>query len=187
MLNKKLIVVSAPSGTGKTTIVKEILNKDKDLIFSISATTRAKRISETDGKDYFFISKEDFENKIKNEEFVEYECVFGVDYYGTLKSFIENNSKENKLIIFDLDVLGALSIKKYYGEKAVLIFIKPPDKESVINRLKGRGTEQEDDIKRRIARFDKEMALIKEFNYIVVNDNLENAVNEIQKIINKYK
>ncbi len=187
MSNKKLIVLSAPSGTGKTTIVKEILKRDKDLIFSVSATTRAKRKGETDGKDYFFISKEDFENKIKNNEFVEYECVFGVDYYGTLKSFVEKNLREDKLIIFDLDVLGALSIKKYYGEKAVLIFIKPPDKESLISRLKSRGTEVEEDIERRIARFDKEMALIKEFNYIVVNDNLENAVNEIQKIINKYK
>lgn len=187
MSNKKLIVVSAPSGTGKTTIVKEILAKDKELIFSVSATTRIKRESETEGKDYFFISKEDFENKIKNNEFVEYECVFGVDYYGTLKSFIEYYRKENKLIIFDLDVLGALSIKKFYGEDAILIFIKPPSKESVINRLKGRGTEREDDIERRIARFDKEMALIKEFTYIVTNDNLENAVNEIQKIINKYK
>jgi len=187
MSNKKLIVVSAPSGTGKTTIVKEILKKESDLVFSVSATTRVKRACETEGKDYFFISKEEFENKIKNDEFVEYECVFGVDYYGTLKSFIEHHLKEDKLIIFDLDVLGALSIKRYYGDNAILIFIKPPDKESVINRLKGRGTEQEDDIERRIARLDKEMALIKEFNYIVVNDNLENAVNEIQKIINKYK
>jgi len=187
MSNRKLIVVSAPSGTGKTTIVKEILKKDKDLIFSVSATTRAKRTGETEGKDYFFISKEDFEQKIKNGEFVEYECVFGVDYYGTLKSFIEYYLKENKLVIFDLDVLGALSIKRYFEENAVLIFIKPPDKESVISRLKGRGTEKDDDIQRRLARFDKEMALIKEFNYIVVNDNLENAVKEIQNIINKYK
>jgi guanylate kinase len=187
MSNRKLIVVSAPSGTGKTTIVKEILSKDKELVFSVSATTRKKRESESEGRDYFFISKEDFENKIKNNEFVEYECVFGVDYYGTLKSFIEYHQKENNLIIFDLDVLGALSIKKFYGDDAILIFIKPPSKESVINRLKGRGTEQDDDIERRIARFDKEMALIKEFNYIVTNDNLENAVKEIQKIINKYK
>lgn len=187
MSNKKLIVVSAPSGTGKTTIVKKILANDKELVFSVSATTRNKREGETEGKDYFFISKEDFENRIKNNEFVEYECVFGVDYYGTLKSFIEYHRNEKSLIIFDLDVLGALSIKKFYGDDAILIFIKPPSKESVINRLKGRGTEQEDDIERRIARFDKEMALIKEFNYIVTNDNLENAVKEIQKIINKYK
>lgn len=187
MLSKKLIVLSAPSGTGKTTIVKEILKRDKDLIFSVSATTRAKRKEETDGKDYYFISKEDFENKIKNNEFVEYECVFGVDYYGTLKSFIEKNLSEDKLIIFDLDVLGALSMKKYYGDMAVLIFIEPPDKESIINRLKNRGTESDEDIARRIARFDKEMALKKDFNYIVINDNLENAVNELQKIINKYK
>lgn len=178
-----LFIISAPSGAGKTTIVKEVMKQIPDLVFSVSATTRKKRDYEIDGKDYFFITKEEFERKIKEGDFVEYEKIFDGNYYGTLKSFVDNLIKENKDIIFDVDVMGALSLKNYYKDKAVLIFLEPPDKEEVRRRLIARGTETEEQIKNRLQRFEIEMAKMKYFNYIILNDNLEKAVKELVNLI----
>lgn len=182
-----LFAVAAPSGTGKTSIVKEILNQNPDLLFSVSATTRKKRANEIDGKDYFFISEEEFKQKISEGDFIEYEVVFGNDYYGSLKSVVDGYIKTKVNVIFDLDVKGALSLKNYYQDFIVLIFIKPPDKDSVINRLKGRGTETEEQINGRLARFDLEMSKINEFDYIVLNDNLNDAVKQVNDLILKFK
>jgi len=182
-----LFVFAAPSGTGKTSIVKRILELNPELIFSISATTRIKREGEIDGKDYFFLTEVEFENKIKDGDLVEYEKVFDDNYYGTLKSFIDAELEKKKDIVFDLDVNGALSIKRLFNNLAILIFIKPPDKLTVKNRLINRGTESPEIIEKRLKRFDFEMEKINEFNFVVVNENLDEAVSEVQKIILKYK
>ncbi len=182
-----LFIISAPSGTGKTTVVRKLLDEIPDLVFSISATTRKKRDYEVDGKDYYFITKEEFENKIKNGEFVEYEEIFDGNYYGTLKSFVDKKIEEGRDIVFDIDVKGALSLKKYYKNLAILIFLKPPDKEEVMRRLIARGTENVEQIKNRLRRFEIEMAKIKFFDYIIINDNLEKAVKELVSLILKIK
>jgi len=179
-----LYVLAAPSGAGKTTIVKKILKTNRELIFSVSATTRAKRKDEQDGKDYFFFSKDEFRNKIKNNELVEYEIIFNEDYYGTLKSFVDENLREKRNVIFDVDVKGALAIKKIYGDKAKLIFIMPPDIETLKDRLKKRDTESIEQINERIKRVDLEIGKANDFDYIVTNDNLEKAVSEVNNIIN---
>lgn len=182
-----LFVFAAPSGTGKTSIYKEILNDNPDIEFSVSATTRKKREGEKEGIDYFFLDKEDFEKRIERGEFVEYEKIFDDNFYGTLKSYIDGKISEGKDVIFDLDVKGAISIKRIYKEKAMLIFIKPPNKEVIKQRLLKRGTESLETIEKRLARFDFEMEKINEFNYVVVNDDLKKAIKEVQEIINKYK
>ncbi len=181
-----LYVIAAPSGAGKTTIVREILERNPDFVFSVSATTRQKRDNETDGKDYFFFTKEEFKNKIENNDLVEYESIFNGNYYGTLRSFIEDNLLQKKNVIFDIDVNGALNIKKLYGKKAVLIFILPPDSRTLKERLKKRATESPDQINERIKRVDLEIGKKNDFDYIVVNENLEKAVSEVQNIINKF-
>jgi len=182
-----LFVISAPSGAGKTTIVRELLKIHKDLIFSISATTRNKRGNEIHGHDYFFLTKEAFNEKIKNNELVEYENVYKDDYYGTLKSFIDESLEKGKHVIFDIDVKGALSIKKLYADKAVLIYIMPPDVETLKTRLINRATENHEDIQTRINRFDMELNQKDLFDYILVNKELPTAVNEANEIILKYK
>ncbi len=179
-----LYVIAAPSGAGKTTIVKELLSRNKGLVFSVSATTRPRRKNETDGKDYFYLTKEEFKRKIDRGELVEYEQLFNGDYYGTLKSFVEGHDSQGKDLIFDIDVKGALSLKKKYGDKAFLIFIKPPDIETLKARLKNRGTETEKQINERIRRVDLEMNESEKFDLVVLNDKLENAVNEIESLIN---
>jgi guanylate kinase len=182
-----LIVISAPSGAGKTTIVKEIIRNNPDYVFSVSATTRKKRTGEADGKDYFFLSKEEFEKKIHNEELAEYEIVFNGEYYGTLKSFVDENLKRNKTVLFDVDVNGALSIKKNYKDDAVLIFILPPNFEILKQRLLKRASEKPEELEERIKRVDLEIKKGYKFDYIVVNDQLENAVSQVQQIINNHK
>ncbi|MDD5363296.1 MAG: guanylate kinase [Ignavibacteria bacterium] len=181
-----LFVFSAPSGSGKTTVVKEILKIFPEFRFSISATSRKKRDIETDKKDYFFISKEDFEEKIKNNEFIEYELIYDNNYYGTLKSQVDECLNNGENMVFDMDVKGALSLKRIYRDKAVLIFVNPPDRNAIIQRLKNRGTETEETLNKRIARIDFEMAKKDEFDYVVNNDTLKDAVEEAKKIINKY-
>jgi len=178
-----LFVIAAPSGAGKTTIVKEILRNNPDLVFSVSATTRYRRENEIHGRDYFFFSKDEFRKMIKDNELVEYETLFNGDYYGTLRSFVNDNLDNNKSVIFDIDVNGALNIKKKYGEKAKLIFIMPPDIETLKERLKKRATESPEQIAERIKRVDLEIGKKDDFDYIVVNQNLENAISEVQNII----
>lgn len=176
-----IIVISAPSGTGKTTIIKKIMEIIPCLTFSISATTRERRNFEVDGKDYFFIKEDDFKKKIDNNEFVEWEKFYDY-YYGTLKSFVNINLENNKNLIFEVDVKGALSIKKCYPE-ALLIFIEPPSIEVLKERLIQRNTETEEDFKKRIDRAGMEIQYKDKFDFSVQNINLEKAIEEVKEII----
>lgn len=179
-----LIAVSAPSGSGKTTIVKEVLKEFPQLVFSVSATTRKRREGETDGKDYFFLSSEEFREKIENDEFVEWEQVYDGCYYGTFRSFLDDNLAAGRQVLMDVDVKGALSINRIYPD-AILIYIVPPDIDELVNRLKKRKTEDEESLKKRIERAKMELSLKEHFDYTVLNDNLEHAVTEIKSLIKK--
>lgn len=174
---------SAPSGSGKTTIVKEVLNSFPNFVFSISATTRKKRPNEKDGVDYFFITEKEFLERIEKNEFVEWEKFYDY-YYGTLKSQIDDNIKNGRHTVFEVDVKGAISIKKYYPE-AVLIFIAPPSIEELKQRLIKRNTETEEDLKKRIERAEMELSFKDKFDYVVSNSDLEFAKKEVKKIIEK--
>lgn len=185
--NQKLIVFSAPSGSGKTTIVKHLIKKFPILGFSISACTRDKRgRSEENGKDYHFLSPDVFRNKIENHEFVEWEEVYEGAFYGTLKSEIERNWNEGKVVIFDVDVKGGLSIKEYYKEKALTVFVKVPSIEDLKLRLEGRGTDSEDSISRRLFKVKFEMGFQDQFDVILVNDNLEKTLLAAEKLVKDF-
>ena len=183
-----LFVISAPSGAGKTTIIRELYKIFPHLKFSVSATTRSKRRNEVNGRDYYFITPGEFEQKISNNEFAEWENVFG-NYYGTLKSELEKCLGTKDDMIFDVDVKGALSIKNIYPE-SVIFFIDVPVPE-LIERVKKRGSETEEQLKKRAERISMETAEKKKFDYIIDNRNnpegLKKAVNEIAEIIKKYK
>ncbi len=191
MENKKgeVIAVSAPSGSGKTTIIKKILKRYPEIVFSVSATTRPKRENETDGVEYFFISEDEFKSKIDKGEFVEWEKFYDY-YYGTFKSFIDDNINSGKSVLLEIDVKGALSIKRIYPESH-LIYILPPSYEELVRRLRNRQTETEEDFQKRIERAKMELSHKDQFDYIIINENLEKAVEEtsvlISKIINKEK
>ncbi len=178
-----LLVVSAPSGAGKTTIVKEVLRQYPSFGFSVSATTRQKRQGEVDGKDYFFISRGEFEKRIADGGLVEFEEIYS-NYYGTLKSEVEKALSNGNDIVFDVDVNGGLSIKAKFPE-AVLIFVKPPSVEILRKRLEGRGSETAGQIDGRMARVQMELEKGEQFDYIIINDELKRAVNEVFDIINK--
>jgi guanylate kinase len=178
----KLFVLSAPSGAGKTSIAKAILNIFPAMKFSVSATTRRQRPGETDGTDYFFLTKEAFERKVKAGELVEWEEVF-LNYYGTLKSEVDRALSNGDQMLFDVDVKGALSIKAAYDEHAVLIFIRPPDLEELHRRLAARKTEDAETIARRLARASMELQEGQRFDHVVVNDTLERAIGEVASII----
>jgi guanylate kinase len=184
MPSGKLIVISAPSGSGKTTIAKEIMNRNPSLGFSVSATTRSKRVGEIDGKDYFFLTREEFRRKIDAGEFVEWEEMYG-DHYGTLKSEVDRAMREGRHLLFDLDVKGGLSIKRYYPE-ALLIFIRPPSVETLKDRLVKRQTEDSAALKRRLDRVPMELELGNTFDVQVVNDDLDRAIREVQSVIERH-
>lgn len=175
------IVFSAPSGGGKTTIVKMLKEKYPETVISVSATTRPKRPGEVDGVDYYFLSQEEFEQKIKEGKFLEYEQVHG-NYYGTLKEVVDEHVRNNRVVLFDIDVNGALSVKKHYPN-AILIFIKPPSEEVLVERLKKRRTETEETIRRRLQRLPYEYEQAKKFDYIIVNDDLQTTLKEVEKCI----
>ena len=179
----QLIAITAPSGAGKTTIVREILKLYPEIIFSVSATTRARREKETDGVDYFFITEKEFKQKIEKNEFVEWEEFYDY-YYGTLRSFIDDNISSGKNVLLEIEVKGALSIKKIYPDSHI-IYIKPPSYEELVNRLKNRKTETEEDFLKRIGRAKMELSLKDEFDYIVVNEKLENAIKESLELVNR--
>lgn len=178
----KLFVFSAPSGSGKTTIVRNTLKHFPDMIFSISSTTRKRRVNEIDGKDYFFITEDEFKAKIENSEFVEWEIFYDY-YYGTSKSFVDDNIKSGKSVVFEVDVKGAVSIKNNYPE-AVTIFIKPPSLDELKERLVKRNTETEVDLQKRFERMEMELEYEKHFDYVIENDNLEHAKEKVLNIIN---
>lgn len=182
----KCIILCAPSGAGKTSITKYLLNQDLGLEFSISACNREKRGNETDGVDYHFLTTEAFKNKIDNNEFVEWEEVYADNYYGTLKSEIARIWRKGNNVIFDVDVEGGLSLTKYFGEKALAIFIQPPSIEALEQRLRSRGTEDEEKIQKRLAKAEKELGYAKWFDTIVVNDNLEQAQQEVLSRVSSF-
>jgi len=183
-MKKKLIVLSSPSGGGKTTIARELMKKYPSIKFSISATTRYPRKNEISGKDYYFITKDEFKKKIDNNEFVEYEEIFG-NYYGTLKTEIERELNLNNLLIFDIDIKGAYSIKRIFPDETLLIFLVPPDLEVLEDRLRGRSTETEDQISNRLLRAKMEIDAAQNFDYIVVNDILSDTFTKVDEIVNK--
>lgn len=187
MKQGKLIVFSAPSGSGKTTIVKHLLKQQElDLEFSISATSRAKRGEEVHGKDYYFLSFEDFKKKIKNDEFLEWEEVYRDNFYGTLKTEVERIWAKGKHVIFDIDVSGGLRIKRKFPEETLAIFVKPPSIDELKIRLKKRKTESDDKINMRIAKASAELATAPLFDKIVVNDDLDKALDEAYKLVSNY-
>lgn len=183
----KLFVFSAPSGSGKTTIVRHLLKQEKlGLEFSISATSRNPRGKEKDGVDYYFISKEAFIQKVKKEEFVEWEEVYHDLFYGTLKTEVERIWAAGKHVIFDIDVVGGLRIKKKFPEETLAVFVKPPDINELIRRLKNRGTESEDKIKMRVAKASVEMALAPQFDTVIKNYDLEVALKEAEQLVEDF-
>ena len=183
----KLFVFSAPSGSGKTTIVHHLLNqKELNLDFSISATSRQKRGTEIDGKDYHFISIEQFENHIKNDDFVEWEEVYLNNFYGTLKSEIERIWQKGKHVIFDIDVVGGMRIKKKFPNKTLAIFVQPPSVKEMEKRLRNRKTDSEEKIKERVIKAEKELKFAKDFDIILVNDDLETAKIKAKQIVKKF-
>jgi len=179
----KLIIFCAPSGAGKTTIVKHLLQQGFHLEFSISATSREARRTETDGKDYYFLSAEEFAARVENDEFLEWEEVYKGTMYGTLKSEVERIRNQRKNVIFDVDVVGGLNIKKYYGDKALAVFVQPPSVEELRNRLQCRSTESEEKIKMRIAKAEHELSYAPQFDVVITNDKLEVAFEEAEKAI----
>jgi guanylate kinase len=185
-MHGKLIIVSAPSGAGKSTLVKYVLEKEFNLEFSISATSRAPRGSEWHSEAYYFISADEFREKIAKNEFVEFEEVYGGTFYGTLKSEVERITSKGKNIIFDVDVVGGLNIKQQYGDRALAIFISPPSVEILEKRLRGRATDSAEKIAERISKAEYEMTFASQFDKIIVNDCLKTAKKEIENTIREF-
>jgi len=184
--NGKLIIVTAPSGAGKTTIVHHLLKTFKQLAFSVSATNRPKRSNEINGKDYYFLDTETFKAKINAHEFVEYEEVYENRFYGTLVEEVEKLWSENKCIVFDVDVKGALTLKNKFKEQALAIFIEPPSKEVLYTRLKNRNTETEQTLAQRIIKAEEELKFASAFDFKIVNDTLKHALEETDTLVKKF-
>ena len=183
----KLIVFSAPSGSGKTTIVRHLLKQDHlNLAFSISATSREKRGTEEHAKDYYFLSAKDFKQHIKDDDFLEWEEVYRDNFYGTLKTEVERIWALGKNVIFDIDVSGGLRIKRKFPEETIAIFVKPPSIDELKIRLKKRKTESDDKINMRISKASAELATAPLFDVIIENDNLEKALNEAEHLVSDF-
>lgn len=182
----KLIIFSAPSGSGKSTIINYLLQQNLNLAFSISATSRPPRGTEKHGVEYFFLSPEEFRQRIANDEFLEYEEVYTDRFYGTLKEQVEKQLAAGQNVIFDVDVVGGCNIKKFYGERALSVFIQPPSVEELRKRLNGRGTDSPEVIESRIAKAEYELGFAKKFDVVVVNDDLDKAQAEALATIQEF-
>ena len=182
----KLIIFSAPSGSGKSTIINYLLKQDLHLRFSISATSRAPRGTEKDGVEYYFLTPDEFRARIAAGDFLEYEEVYTDKYYGTLKSEVERRLMSGDNVIFDVDVVGGCNIKKFYGDRALSVFIQPPSIEDLRSRLEGRGTDAPEVIESRIANAEYELSFAPQFDCVIVNDDLETAKAEALKVIKKF-
>ena len=182
----KAIIISAPSGAGKTTLVNKLLEAKLPLLFSISACSRQPRDGEENNKDYYFISIEEFQQKINTQEFIEWEEVYKGNFYGTLKKEIERIWKKKKHVVFDVDVIGGVSLKKYFNENALSIFIKPPSLEVLAQRLKTRNSDDKESIKKRIEKSFEEMKSMDKFDKIIVNDKLSNSTKDIIETVEKF-
>lgn len=185
-MSGKLIIVTAPSGAGKTTVVKHLLKTIPSLAFSVSATTRTKRENETDGIDYYFLSPEEFKSKIAANEFVEWEEVYPGKFYGTLHTELARLWNEGKNIIFDVDVKGALNLKNKFPEKTFSLFIQPPSLEILVERLKKRETETPETLQTRIARVTLELSFHDRFDKSIVNDILDNTLHTAEELVNNF-
>ena len=182
----KVIIFSAPSGSGKTTLVRHLLTCKLGLEFSISATSRAPRGGEVDGKDYYFLNDEDFHQSVLNGEFIEWEEVYSGSMYGTLRSEVERIWSHGKTVIFDMDVVGGLNLKSLYKDNALAIFVMPPSMEELERRLRGRQTDDEDKIRQRLAKARKEIGRSDRFDHILLNNDLETAKKEAEKLVQSF-
>ena len=183
---EKLIVISAPSGAGKTSIIHDILKKREDISFSVSACSREKRDQENNGKDYYFLGLKQFQQKINEGAFLEWEEVYENQYYGTLRSEIKKIWSEGKTVLFDVDVVGGLNIKNQYPKECLAIFIMPPSIKSLRDRLENRGSESEQNLEVRLAKAEKEISRNTEFDIVVLNDDFEIACKEVENAISRF-
>lgn len=186
MIKGRAIIFSAPSGAGKTTLVKHLLDQDLGLSFSISACSREKRHNETDGEDYYFLTKDLFRKKIKSDDFLEWEEVYDGNYYGTLKSEIERIWDSGHHVIFDVDVVGGQNLKKYFGENALAIYVEAPSIDELERRLRTRKTETEETIAKRLGKAKEEMKYKRDFDLVIINDDLEKAKSIAYEKVNSY-
>ena len=184
--NKKVIIFSAPSGSGKSTIIGHLLKRIPNMEFSISATSRKPRPGEENGREYYFLSHNEFKQKVAEDKFVEWVEVYQGTCYGTLKSEIERIWQKGNVVIFDVDVLGGVSLKKIFGDKALSVFIQPPSIEVLEQRLRNRNTETEESLRKRIERAEMELQYSNQLDVVVVNDDLETAINETETIVNNF-
>jgi len=184
----KLLIFSAPSGSGKSTIVNWLMTEHPELklVFSISCTSRAPRGTEQHGVEYFFLTADEFRERIANDEFLEYEEVYEDRFYGTLKSQVENQTSKGQNVVFDVDVKGGVNIKKHYGERALSIFIQPPSVAELRRRLEHRGTDAQEVIEQRLAKAEYELTFAPQFDFVVVNDDLAKAEAEVLENIRKF-
>lgn len=182
----KLIILVAPSGSGKTTIARSLLNDFPRIKFSVSATTRPPREGEQDGKDYFFLSREEFDQKIKQNDFLEWEEFYNGSRYGTLRSEVDKLIESGYFPLLDIEVKGAINIKRQYGSRSVSIFIQPPSIEELKKRLLSRGTEDDASLETRLERAQKELGYATRFDYVVINDELDTAYKQVKTIVNSF-
>ena len=182
----KVLIFSAPSGSGKSTVVNHLLGIHPELEFSVSATSRSPRGQEQDGVEYYFLDVEEFRRRIADDAFVEYEEVYPGRFYGTLKEEVERIWAAGHVIIFDVDVKGGVSLKKYFGDQALSVFIQAPSVEELRRRLVLRGTDSEEDIEKRVAKAAEEMTYAGKFDYVLVNDDLQTALREAEEVVDKF-
>ena len=182
----KVVIFCAPSGSGKTTIVKHLLSIDSRIAFSVSACTRSKRANELDGKDYYFISQDDFKQRIQQGAFLEYEEVYGGNYYGTLKSEIQRIWAMNKAVIFDVDVVGGLNIKNHFGNQALAVFVKPPSVKILEERLRFRSTETEETLQMRLKKALHELSYEQKFEHVLLNQDLQQTLKQAETLVDAF-